>query len=147
MSARMYDLSISTGEGGLIRLEQVAGSLEGPSIVELHPIQVRLIAEHACLTDNTPAWPPEFERRMLRLRKEAADLADLLGAIPSFPPQAGMTADEAAAHALWESISNLMEDFGIGDDNEREKNPAATQTKPSGFALSPPNRNQQGNLL
>jgi len=44
---KMYDLDIQINDDGSIRLSQSAGSLEEPSIIDLHPCQLRLVAERA----------------------------------------------------------------------------------------------------
>jgi hypothetical protein len=120
MQQTMYDLTIKTLPDGGISLEQSAGRLEGPAYIDLHRAQIRLIAEAAGLLAPNPAptWPLGFERRMLRLRNKAAALADFLGSIPSFPPRAGMDEDEQQAHDLWQSIDDLMVDFGMVADDE-----------------------------
>lgn len=50
----MYDLRIEQLDDGTVRLEQSAGSLEGAAIVELHPCQLRLLAEQAGLLEQSP---------------------------------------------------------------------------------------------
>lgn len=135
MNVQQFDLSATALDDGTVRLKQrdYAGD---EAIVDLHPAQLRHIAVSAGLIDAEPAWPPGFARALLRIRKEAAALADMLGAIPCFPPQAGMTADEQAAHDLWENISDLMVEHGLAEAPDAE--PTTTE---------PPNHSQQLDML
>lgn len=77
MIEHMYDLGIEILDGGTVRIEQEAGSLEGAVVIDLHPAQVRLIAERAGLLAPAPAvaWPRGFEGRLERLQSDLSYLA------------------------------------------------------------------------
>lgn len=57
---KMQDLAFEIHDNGTIALEQVAGSLEGASCIDLHPMQLRMLAERAGLlnTQPQPLGPP-----------------------------------------------------------------------------------------
>jgi len=112
MADSMLDLEVEIQPDGSARLTQ--GFPEGT--IDLHPSQLRLIAERAGLiteSDGSTAWPRNFARRLYRIREEAGHLADLIAAVPCFPPQDAMTEDERAAHELWQRIDDLIEDYEV----------------------------------
>lgn len=51
---KMLDLAFEIYGNGTIALEQVAGSLEGPAYIDLHPMQLRMLAERAGLLEPVP---------------------------------------------------------------------------------------------
>lgn len=76
MMETMYDLAIARGPDGCIRLEQSAGSLEEPAVIDLHPMQVRLIAERAGLLAPqlmAGAVPNGLARRLRGLHERIKD--------------------------------------------------------------------------
>jgi hypothetical protein len=66
MIERMYDLKIEAMPDGLTRLEQDSGG--ETVIIDLHPVQIRLLAERAGLYANTqPAVTNAHRRRFMAL--------------------------------------------------------------------------------
>lgn len=130
---RMHDLSIEALPDGGIRLEQSAGSLGEPAVIDLHPMQVRLIAERAGLLapNPVPTWPRGFIRRMERLRDAASELYSLLASVPSFPPGGSPTDDVIAAERLLDAFDDLLADFGIASDGGDEIPQVADQQSDS----------------
>jgi hypothetical protein len=111
---QFYDLNFKQLCDGTIRLEQKDYCGE-PCIIDLHPCQLRHIAERTGLLSPAPvvAWPREFLRRVERFHIDLAELVDFLASIPSFPPQSEMDEDEARARDLLDAFDDLLTDFGI----------------------------------
>lgn len=64
MTEHMYDVGVEFLEDGNARIEQSAGSLEGATYIDLHPVQVRLLAERMGLLNTQPlplGLPVAFE--------------------------------------------------------------------------------------
>lgn len=57
MTEHMYDVGFEFLENGTARLEQTAGSLEGATYIDLHPVQVRLLAERMGLLEPSLQVP------------------------------------------------------------------------------------------
>ncbi len=74
---RIPDLEFAILGDGIFRLEQSAGAGE-TAIVDLHPAQMRLLAERAGLLPPAPrpTWPRGFTRRLYRLERRFCDLAN-----------------------------------------------------------------------
>lgn len=163
MTERMFDLSIEFLLDGGIRLQQSAGSLEEPAVIDLHTCQIRLIAEQAGIlnpagTQQEPsglpvgyslspafAWPHGFLRRLERIHLQIADLVDFLSSIPSFPHRSEMDEDEVLARALLDAFDDLLTDFGIlPDDGACHGNSdvvtenVTENTPPTGINVTPP---------
>jgi hypothetical protein len=111
---QFHDLSFEQLDNGTIRLEQKDYCGES-SIIDLHPCQIRHIAERAGLLSPAPVptWPRGFLRRVERFHIHLAELVDFLASIPSFPPQVEMDEDEARARDLLNDLDDLLTDFGI----------------------------------
>lgn len=77
MTPDMYDLSIKPLADGAFELSQLAGSLDEPSMIHLHPLQVRFIAERAGVL--SPPDPKLIDRlsanhiRRVRILRERVD--------------------------------------------------------------------------
>jgi len=116
MSAdRMFDLAIAPLQNGGFQLSQQGSRLDEPDVIELHPIQVRYLAQRA---DLIPAPDPDLldrlsarhVRRLHALRDKAVDLFELLASVPCFPPQSRETEDVTAARDLVELVDDLLDD-------------------------------------
>ncbi len=120
---QFHDLSFEQLDDGTIRLEQKDYCGES-YIIDLHPSQLRHIAERAGLQSPAPvvAWPRGFLRRVERFHLRLADLVDFLASIRSYPPQSEMDEDEARARDLLDTFDDLLTDFGILPD-EGASNP------------------------
>lgn len=80
ITEHMYDLRIEPLPGGGLRLEQEAGSLEGAVVIDLHPAQIRLLAERAGLLATSTS--PAIEKRVLaRFERLLIDVEYLAGDI------------------------------------------------------------------
>lgn len=71
---KMYGLAIELIEGGGLRLTQQDG-INDPDTIDLHPVQIRLIAERAGLLRHEPdaARVPDLERRIAVLADRLQD--------------------------------------------------------------------------
>jgi hypothetical protein len=70
----MYDLKTEALPDGNIRLEQSAGSLEESVIIDLHPIQIRLIRD--AVTEGVTRNSNAERQRRYRQRQKAIVGAD-----------------------------------------------------------------------
>ena len=135
---QFYDLNFEQLDDGTIRLEQKDYCGE-TYLIDLHPSQVRHIAERVGLLTPAPvvAWPRGFLRRVKRFHIHLAELVDFLASIPSFPPQDEMDEDEARARDLLDSLDDLLTDFGILRDEDDSKGaPAPVDASPKLDCLS-----------
>lgn len=131
MSGQFYDLSFEQLDDGTIRLEQKDYCGES-CVIDLHPCQLRHIAEQAGLLSPAPvvAWPRGFLRRVERFHIHLAELADFLASVPSYPPQSEMDEDEARARDLLGELDDLLTDFGIlPDETASRPIPAALDVR------------------
>lgn len=133
MTEHMHDLGIEALPGGVIRLEQSAGSQDGAVFIDLHPCQLRLIAERAGL----PTVSRELRRDLNRLRDRAAGLLDLLESVPSFPP-GRETADIVAARDLLDAVDDMLDDHLRGDDSGEPVRPIPHQHGANGTVPANP---------
>lgn len=109
---RMFDMDMEQQDDGTIRLTQQCG-IDDPSVIDLHPAQVRLIAEQ-CGIFPASAWPPKgFLRDFERVRNVAGGLYGFLRSVPKFPPSEKdeLDDDEAIALDLVERLDALHEDY------------------------------------
>lgn len=115
---KMLDLGIEFLEVGIIRLEQSSGCGE-TVLIDLHPCQLRLLAERAGLLEPVPAatWPRGFQRRIERLRNHAENLWQLLDSVPCCPPDSGPGDDVIAAGELLDEFDDLLADF-FGEEKQ-----------------------------
>lgn len=129
MSARMYDLAWQI-EGDNIRLTQDNGCGE-VSTVDLHPCQLRLLAERAGLLSPAPAveWPRGFERRLLRLQTDIGYLADDVWVVEICERLSDGLAYRIGINAALDTINDLLLDTGILPDNG-ENDDEATRDDP-----------------
>lgn len=132
MTEIMFDLTFDQLDDGTIRLEQ-RDYCGGSVIIDLHPAQLRLLAEKAGLLAINPpaAWPRGFLRRLERLRGMADDLGRLLYSAPCFPP-GSVTDDVASAGHLMDAFDDLMADYF--DDEEGA--PADSNDKSGGISVT-----------
>lgn len=125
LSARFYDLEAHQFEDGTVRLSQHYG-VEDPSVIDLHPQQLRHLAEQTGLI--APVISRGVEVQLWRLYEHAGELADYLGAVPSFPPQPGETEDQRMANGLFEDLETLLTELGlIVPEQEPAKAPKSAQ--------------------
>lgn len=127
MSEQFHDLSFEQLDDGTIRLKQKDYCGESYT-VDMHPCQLRHIAERAGLLSTAPAvaWPRGFRQRLLRLQTDVdylagdvwmGEICERLGDGLAF--KIGMT-------AALDTINDLLVDAGITpDDDEASKPPPA----------------------
>jgi len=129
MIDHMFALRISELADGGFELRQQGGSLEEPSRIVLHPVQVRLLAERAGLIQRPAPTLPQIRRDLERIRDAAADLFHLLASVPCFPPQADEDDDVRGARELVERIDDLLDDIEAEQCNGNSAAISVTPTK------------------
>lgn len=110
---KMFDLQIEQIEDGTIRLKQMDFAGEG-SVIDLHPAQLRMVAEQYGIFPAAHPWPPKgFLRDFERVRNVAGSLYSFLMSVPKFPPSEHqeLDADEEIALNLVERLDALHEDY------------------------------------
>lgn len=136
---KMYDLGIEFSANGDVMLEQDAGCGER-AYVQLHPCQLRLIAERAGLIDpDAQALPRGLLRRLERLRAMADDLFVLLDSVPCYPPGSGQTEDVARAGDLLGALDDLIGDHFPEEETMSERHDNVTaNAPPAGLSVPAP---------
>ena len=119
---KMQDLTFQQFSDGTVRLEQSSG-LDDPAIVDLHPSQLRHVAEAVGLLEPSklPDQPRALKKRLERLRGRLVDIFDDLAAVPIYPPGPGSSADDPGVLSLWDAITALED---VLDDYFPEEGPA-----------------------
>jgi hypothetical protein len=117
---KMFDLETEQLEDGTIRLSQMNYAGED-GVIDLHPTQLRLVAEQCGIYPTAHAWPSKgFIRDFGRARNVAGSLYNLLASVPKFPPSENqeLDADEVMALDLLDRLDALHEDYlaGLGDE-------------------------------
>ena len=113
---KMFDLKTEQLEDGTIRLSQMDYAGED-YVIDLHPAQMRLVAEQCGIYPAAHAWPPKgFLRDFERIRNVSGSLYNLLASVPKFPPSENqeLNADEATALNLLDRLDALYEDYLAG---------------------------------
>lgn len=125
MTGRMYALSWDVGADGMLRLEQPCGCDE-PSVIDLHPAQLRLLCESAGLL--RPARLVDtglIVGQLARILDDADELFRFLASVPAYPPGASETEDVSMARRLVEDIETVLALVG-----RPEPEPAKNQDGP-----------------
>lgn len=124
---QFYDLSFGQLDDGTIRLEQKDYCGES-YIIDLHPCQLRQVAERAGLLPPAPVvtWPRGFKQRLLRLQTDVdylagdvwmGEICERLGDGLAF--KIGMT-------AVLDTMNDLLIDVGITQDIDNGQNSASS---------------------
>ena len=127
---KMQDLTFQQFSDGTVRLEQSSG-LDDPAIVDLHPSQLRHVAEAVGLMEPSklPDQPRALKKRLERIHDRLADIHDDLAAVPIYPPGSGSSADDPEVRSLWDAITaleDLLDDY-FAEDGVDPEDPQRTE--------------------
>jgi hypothetical protein len=117
---QFYDLSFEQLDDGTIRLEQKDYCGE-TYLIDLHPSQIRHIAERSGLLTPAPAvsWPPGFKQRLVRLKTDVGYLADDIWMGEICNRISNGLAYKIGMTAVLDTINDLLLDAGITPDTDR----------------------------
>lgn len=159
MTDDIPNLSITTLDNGNLRLED-KGFSDG-AIVDLHPIQVRLLAERIGLIPNTSAPDAEFrtlaeqardldrlKRNMLRVREHALQLQHGFAHEADWK-HADLTNEMCSINALVDLLDMAVDDF-VDDYTPRDpvaySARKATSNQPESKSISDGSTHSSGQL-
>ena len=116
---QFYDLSFDQLDDGTIRLGQKDYCGES-YLIDLHPSQLRHIAERTGLLSPAPAvaWPRGFKQRLTRLQTDIDYLADDVWMDEICKRMSGGLAYKIGMTGALDTINDLLLDAGITPDIE-----------------------------
>ncbi len=154
----MLDLNITPLQNGGFELSQLAGGLEEPDLILLHPCQIRYLCEQAGLLtpDPTPRLSARHVGRLHALRDRLHDLHDLY--YNEIVDRCG-SGIEISLHleAIADLVYEMIEDIGTAPPSEQcnadvtlpplQAAPKATKRAMTGAERVAKHRAKQGELL
>lgn len=146
LSARFYDLEAHQLEDGTVRLSQHYGD-EDPSVIDLHPQQLRHLAESFARVPDRMTG--SIHSRLLELQSDLRYFTDWNLWIDEIAESiSDGLAFQIGADAMRHDLDRIITDLGLIPLNSKPEQEPADPPKQSKFhPEQPPKQYQQGDLL